>query len=387
MPAKERFKAGYPGVYYILGKRVKGAKGKPQEKVYYIYYRKDGKKIEEKVGREFQDDMTPARAAVIRAQRIEGEELSNKERRIEEQKRKQAESDKWTIRNLWKEYKSLKDGFSKGIQTDGYRYVKHLDSVLGDKEPSEIVIEDVDRLYVGLSQTHSSQSVKHVLSLLKRIVNFGIKRKLCLPIPFKVEVPMVDNVKTEDLTTDQLRSLLKAIKDSPDREAADLMSLALFTGMRRGELFKLQWKDIDFERGFITIRNPKGGRSQTIPMNARAISILNDRAPIEKNGSESKYIFTPGDGKPFKDIRRRVNPIAKAAGLPADFRPLHGLRHVYASMLASSGKVDMYTLQRLLTHKSPIMTQRYSHLRDDSLRKATDLAVDIVKDVVAQGTK
>jgi len=41
-----------------------------------------------------------------------------------------------------------------------------------------------------------------------------------------------------------------------------------------------------------------------------------------------------------------------------------GLRHVYASMLASSGQVDMYTLQKLLTHKSPAMTQRYAHLRD-----------------------
>jgi len=57
-----------------------------------------------------------------------------------------------------------------------------------------------------------------------------------------------------------------------------------------------------------------------------------------------------------------VNTIKKAAGLPKDFRALHGLRHVYASMLASSGQVDLYTIQKLLTHKSPAMTQRYAHL-------------------------
>jgi integrase len=68
-----------------------------------------------------------------------------------------------------------------------------------------------------------------------------------------------------------------------------------------------------------------------------------------------------------------------AAGLPSDFRPLHGLRHAYASMLASSGQVDMYTLQRLLTHKSPMMTQRYAHLRDETLRKASTLAGDIIE--------
>ncbi len=73
-----------------------------------------------------------------------------------------------------------------------------------------------------------------------------------------------------------------------------------------------------------------------------------------------------------------MNRIKVAAGLPADFRPLHGLRHVYASMLASSGQVDMYTLQKLLTHKSPIMTQRYAHLRDEALKKASGVASDII---------
>jgi site-specific recombinase XerD len=64
------------------------------------------------------------------------------------------------------------------------------------------------------------------------------------------------------------------------------------------------------------------------------------------------------------------------------FRPLHGLRHVYASMLASSGKVDMYTLQKLLTHKSPQMTQRYAHLRDEALRRAADLAGELIQQAV-----
>ena len=50
-------------------------------------------------------------------------------------------------------------------------------------------------------------------------------------------------------------------------------------------------------------------------------------------------------------------------------------------MLASSGQVDMYTLQKLLTHKSPTMTQRYAHLRDDALRRASELAGQLVGQV------
>ena len=51
-------------------------------------------------------------------------------------------------------------------------------------------------------------------------------------------------------------------------------------------------------------------------------------------------------------------------------------------MLASSGNVDLYTLQKLLTHKSPIMTQRYAHLRDEALKKASNLAGDLINEAV-----
>ena len=60
MPSMKRVKTKYPGVYYIQARSV--AKGKP-EKVFYIRYRKNGKMVEEKAGRQFKDDMTPARVS------------------------------------------------------------------------------------------------------------------------------------------------------------------------------------------------------------------------------------------------------------------------------------------------------------------------------------
>jgi integrase len=94
--------------------------------------------------------------------------------------------------------------------------------------------------------------------------------------------------------------------------------------------------------------------------------------------TRSPYVFPGRGGQQRTDINKAVNEIKKEAGLPKDFRPLHGLRHVYASMLASSGQVDMYTLQKLLTHKSPLMTQRYAHLRDETLKNASNLAGEII---------
>ena len=147
--------------------------------------------------------------------------------------------------------------------------------------------------------------------------------------------------------------------------------------MRRGEMFRLRWADVDFNRGFIHLCDPKGGDDQEIPLNDLARGIFDSIVR-----TESPFVFPGRGGKQRTDINKMVNRIKRAAGLPDDFRPLHGLRHLFATMLASSGKVDMYTLQRLLTHKSPQMTQRYAHVRDSDLKKASDLTGDLINEAL-----
>jgi integrase len=364
MPKQHRRKTKYPGVYYIP---------KGTEKVFYIVYYLNGKKIEEKAGRQYADDMTAAKAAGIRADRSKGKELSNNARRDEVNAAKVAEADKMTIALLWAEYAANKDD-TKAINTDGGRYKKYLLPVFGNKEPHELIRLDVDRLRMKLLKTLKPQTVKHIMGLLKRIVHYGVARQLCKNLNFEIEAVKVDNQKTEDLNPEQLKKLLDEINKSKDIEAAAIMRLALYTGMRRGEMFKLKWNDIDFQRGFIAIKNPKGGKSQNIPLNEQARQVLENHPRTAKN------VFVRPDGEPFTDIRRRVNPIRQAAGIPDDFRALHGLRHTYASMLASSGQVDLYTLQKLLTHKSPVMTQRYAHLRDETMKNAAAVAGQIITD-------
>lgn len=367
----KRHKTTYPGVFYREAERI-GGKG--PERVYYILFKKDGKLLEEKVGRQFADDMTPARAARIRAERIEGKRQSRKEIR------EAAAEVKWTVDRLWREYIEPKPD-TKGFRTDRYRYQKFLQATLGSKEPGAIAQIDTHRLRISLAKTLSAKTVKNVLELLERIVNFGVKKGLCPGLGFKIEMPRVNNLKTEDLNPEQLTNLLAAIDQDYDIQAANFMRLALFTGMRRGELFKLQWQDVDFERGFIHIRQPKGGKDQTIPLNQAARQVLEDHPRHDS----SPYVFPGRGGRERTEIRRPVDRIRKAAGLPKDFRPLHGLRHTYASMLASSGQVDLYTLQKLLTHKTPAMTQRYAHLRDEALRRASDVAGDLFNKAVVNG--
>lgn len=372
MPAVQRFKTAYVGVFYINS--THSVSGKP-EKVYYIRYRRDGKMVEEPVGRQYRDDMTPAKANNIRSGRIDGKTLSNRKRREDESARKKAEEGRWTIDKLWNEYRAQRPP-GKSLKVDSNRYENYLKDVFGKKVPEEIIALDVDRLRIRLLKKKSPQTVVHILNLLTWVVNFGVKKGLSKPLPFKVQKPGLDNKKTEDLTQDELERLLSAIDADENQDVANMMRVALYSGMRRGEIFNLQWKDIDFERGFITIRDPKGGESQKIPLNDVAESVLKSQVK-----AKSKYVFPGQGGKKRVTAAKASKRIKAEAGLPEDFRPFHGLRHVYASALASSGKVDMYTLQKLLTHKTPTMTQRYAHLRDEALKKASDVASDIFNNV------
>jgi integrase len=373
MPRQKRHKTDYRGVYYIVGTSVNTGKS---ERIYYIVYRKDGKKIEEKAGRQYQDKMTAAKASLKRSNRIQGKALSNTAKREKAEAEKIAQEGRWTIDRLWKEYKK-QNPHLKGWKTYISQYDLHIKPSFENKEPSEILPLDVDRLRLKLLKKRSPQTASHVLKLLKRVVKFGSEHGLCSNFSFVFKMPTVDNQKTEDLTEKQLKKLMKAIAADDHAQAGPMMLMALYTGMRRGEMFKLKWKDIDFERGFIHIRDPKGGPDQVIPLNEPA------RGLLKSHPKTSKYVFPGRGGRRRVNIGKAVNKIKTAAGLPKGFRPLHGLRHVYASAMASSGKVDMYTLQKLLTHKDPMMTQRYAHLRDDALKRAADVAGDIFKEVAA----
>ncbi len=372
----KRIKTAYPGVYFIVGKSKTNNK---DEKIYYIRYRKKNREIEEKAGRQFQHDMTPARAATLRAQKIEGKSLPNSDKRKVDAARRFAEQNKWTISKLWAEYKINKPRL-KGLTTDQNRFDNYVDPIFGKSAPEELTPKEVDTFRLNLLIKRSPATVKNVLELLRRIINFGVKKNLCHGTNFTIEMPRVENLKTEDLTVQQMKKLLntidKEIKSNGYIMAAKMMKLALCTGMRRGEMFRLKWTDINFERKFIRLRDPKGGKDQEVPLNPLAEKIFTSMIRA------SKFVFPGRGGRMRTDIKKPLQEIRKKAGLPSDFRPLHGCRHVYASMLASSGKVDLYTLQKLMTHKSPQVTQRYAHLRDSALQKASNLAGDIINRAV-----
>ncbi len=242
--------------------------------------------------------------------------------------------------------------------------------------PNQIETSQLEKLRDKLLvDGKSPQTVKHVLGILQRVIRFGAKRGLCeLPANLFFPHPHIDNKVTENLTPAQVKKLLQVLDEDYDQELANLMRLALFTGARKTALLALEWADIDFTRNFIVLRglSAKNKRTATIPMSAPVRDILESM-----RHTKSPFLFPGRNGGRRTSTQNFTRRIAKAAGFPEGFRPLHGLRHVYASWLASSGQVDLYTLQRLLTHESPTMTARYAHLADEALRRAADVSAKV----------
>ncbi|MFV0420813.1 tyrosine-type recombinase/integrase [Oleidesulfovibrio sp.] len=353
MAASKRFKTKYPGVFYRITQRI----GVPnaEEHVFYIVFKKDGKVFEEKAGRQYADAMTAAKASRIRVERIEGKRLSRKMVKEQQAALKKAELERNTIAQILKLYQgALPD---RNWKTDISLYRVYLEEKFATKRPEDVTTLEVDAVALTMKQAgKSAQTIKHTLGLLRRIIRFGIKKGLCPaidPATLYFEMPVVDNTKTECLTQEQLKRYLEALDKEPDQNAASLLRLALATGMRKGALLALQWADIDFEKGFVTLRGDvaKKGKTERIPLSESARTVL-----LHVQRTDSPFVFPGKDGGQRTTFTRIARRVRDAAGLPKDFRPLHGLRHAYASFLASSGKVDLYTLQKLLTHSSPQMT-------------------------------
>ena len=80
-------------------------------------------------------------------------------------------------------------------------------------------------------------------------------------------MPKFDNRMTENLTQDQVASLLKVLQEDDNERASLVIGFALYTGKRKSEILNLTWNDIDWELGLVTFRDGKNRETHTIPVN------------------------------------------------------------------------------------------------------------------------
>jgi integrase len=248
-------------------------------------------------------------------------------------------------------------------------YAKRLTAFFGGRTLAEItpkLIADYKalRYAAGLKPA----SINRELASLKKAFNLAVREwEWCRENPVsKVSMERENNQRDRWLSGEEEARLLQGCAPW----LHDLVMFALHTGMRMGEILALTWRGVDFSRRTVMVVRSKNGERRTIPVNDTVLSVLRQKNTVRSLRTElvfCSHVFTAMESG---HLRRAFRLALGKAGID-DFH-FHDLRHTFATRLVQAG-VDLYKVQRLLGHKSPIMTQRYAHHYPESLRDGVEI--------------
>jgi integrase len=276
------------------------------------------------------------------------------------------------IQDVWPKYLAWAKLNKRSWEGDESRWTIHIKPHLKG-HMDNIKAHQVQSILNRMMPDYKPATVKQVLVLIRRVFNWSKEQSLYEgPNPCdRIKIPKFDNRVTNPLSKGNIESLLKTLETWPNPRAVMIVKFALYSGKRRGEILNMKWPDVDIQNALLSLPQTKANKKQTLPVNKRCMDILMEAEKIRI----SDYVFSTRTGLFYHGFSNVWKNIRHRAGLEG-FR-FHDLRHTYASYLASSGKVDIYTLKELLGHSTIEMTQRYAHLVNGALRRAVDVADDV----------
>jgi len=227
-----------------------------------------------------------------------------------------------------------------------------------------------------LSAKQSARSIEYALAIVRQVFNTALRlRILQTESPLTgVKSPKPDNKRERYLTKEEATALLSLLKER-SKDVHDMTLLSLHAGLRFGEVASLEWADVDTKNRRLLIRDAKAGTRYAF-LTDQAAEMLDSRG----QGKPSELVFQGSKGKYDRisaTFTRAVKNLKLNDGVE-DRRlkiVFHSLRHSFASWLVEAG-TDLYTVQKLLGHKTNVMTQRYAHMSDNRLRNAVSALGD-----------
>jgi len=239
---------------------------------------------------------------------------------------------------------------------DDYR-LKVLKDFFGDRPLEEITPQLIEQFRANrLEKRNARATVNRYMALLKRMFSLAIEWGFVTSNPAQRVRQFSEHefAKERILTPAEEVLLLRACHE----RLKPIVIAALNTGMRRGELLALRWEDIDLRRGLIRVKKSKSGKQRTVPVNESLKATLQS---LPLFGCDKGSVFEP------VNIQACFEKARQDAGFP-ELR-FHDLRHTFATRLVDRG-VDIITIQKLLGHSTVVITQRYTHARDDRAYEA-----------------
>jgi integrase len=270
-------------------------------------------------------------------------------------------------------------------------------AALGGRPAREVTTREVEDLLGSISSTGvAPRTVNKVRQLVCAIFNYGMRQStyglpsnpaahadrrrepetgpLAFYSPEQIEV--LARTLAAGAHRDPLRPALNPseieARAREDLQDADLVRVAAYAGLRRGELVALRWRDVDFDGRKIIVRralsadtelrSTKSRRARQVPLPDQAAAALDRlRQRVEFTGPDD-YVFVNRFGRRIDPsaLRRRFERARDAAGLePLRF---HDLRHTYGSLLVAGG-IDLASVKAAMGHSRITTTERYLHAR------------------------
>src|SRR4029077_4954522 len=243
----------------------------------------------------------------------------------------------------------------------------HIEPFFGARQLAEVTLASVQEfIKTLLGKGLSAKTIGNVIVILKEMFKHAVQWGYLDANPVQyVERPRGEDKEIDVLTPDEIRRLLDAQKE-PLRT---LLLTAVLTGMRQGELFGLQWEDIDFARHLIHVRRSLWHGTLGTPKSRRSRRAIDMPPTLEQalqqllTTRRSEFVFCSERGTPLDadNFRHREFPAALRRAQLRRIR-FHDLRHTYTSLLIAPGAHPKY-IQAQLGHASIQTTlDRYGHL-------------------------
>lgn len=198
-------------------------------------------------------------------------------------------------------------------------------------------------------------TVNKYLNILSKMYSLGVHEKLLKENPLVYVDRFLDKnyviryLKGEEQEEERLYKAIRELR--PHIE--DLVTCALQTAMRKGEIFHLTWFQINFEYEYIHILESKSGKARKIPISKKLMNIF------KKLPRVSEYVFiNPETGKPYTDIKHSWQTVMEAAGIE-NFR-FHDLRHTAITRMVEKG-IPLPVVKEIAGHSKIETTMRYTH--------------------------
>jgi integrase len=229
--------------------------------------------------------------------------------------------------------------------------------------PKQIVTYKNKRFADGVKPA----TINRELTTLKKAFNLARREwEWCDDNPVcRVSMERENNTRDRWLTAEEEMRLVNAALPW----FREVVIFALNTGMRMGEITALTWAGVDLFRRTVTVFRSKNGERRTIPINQTVLVLLKHKHSKRDNTTDLVFTSQAGTAVDGANIRRALASALKTSKIQ-DFH-FHDMRHTCATQMVQAG-VDLYKVQRILGHKSPIMTQRYAHHYPESLRDGVE---------------